>query len=62
MATGQEYDPDPAAVDACAGFVAGFDGPADGTLFGPPVEVPDSAPALDRLLGATGRDPGWAPA
>jgi uncharacterized protein (TIGR03086 family) len=36
----------------------------DGTpgLFGPPVPVPDDAPLLDRLLGLTGRDPGWGAA
>jgi len=62
VATGQTYDPDPAAVDACAGFVASFDGPTDGGLFGPPVDVSDAAPAFDRLLGATGRDPHWSPA
>ncbi|WP_369051858.1 TIGR03086 family metal-binding protein [Kineococcus terrestris] len=30
-------------------------------LFGPPVAVPQDAPALDRLVGLTGRDPAWAP-
>ncbi|MEI5676422.1 MULTISPECIES: TIGR03086 family metal-binding protein [unclassified Nocardioides] len=70
-ATGQPYDADPAAVEACLGFVASFEPPEggaadepadDGGLFGPPVPVPDDAPALDRLAGATGRDPAWAPA
>ena len=61
VATGQPYDADPAAVRACHGFVASFDAPTDGSLFAPPVDVPDSAPALDRLLAATGRDPGWSP-
>ena len=28
-------------------------------LYGPAVPVPDDAPVLDRLLGATGRDPAW---
>jgi uncharacterized protein (TIGR03086 family) len=65
-ATGQSYAGDPAAVAACAAFVAAFEPPPggaaeDGGLFGPPVAVPDDAPALDRLIGATGRDPAWTP-
>lgn len=28
-------------------------------LYGPPVPVPADAPALDRVVAMTGRDPGW---
>lgn len=66
VATGQPYDADPAAVTAAHAFVAAFEPPPggaadDGGLFGPPVAVPPEAPALHRLLGATGRDPAWTP-
>ena len=65
-ATGQPYPADPAAVEACREFVAAFAPPPggaadDGGLFGPPVAVTPDAPALDRLIGATGRDPAWTP-
>jgi uncharacterized protein (TIGR03086 family) len=66
VATGQPYPGDPAAVAAARAFVADFEPPAggaadDGGLFGPPVAVPADAPALDQLIGATGRDPAWTP-
>jgi len=64
VATGQPYPADPDGVRACLGFVASFAPPpggpaADGGLFGLAVEVAPDASALDRLIGATGRDPAW---
>lgn len=63
-ATGHEFDGAPELVDAASAFVAptAAQNP-QGTpgLFGPPVAVPDDAPALDRLIGLTGRDPAWRP-
>ena len=59
VAIGQPYAPPVEDVEAAMSFVAAFDAPRDGNLFGPAVPVPDNAPALDRLLGLTGRDPRW---
>jgi uncharacterized protein (TIGR03086 family) len=63
VATGQPYRPDPASVQACLEFVGDRSDPANEPegLFGPVVPVPDDAPPFDRLLGRTGRDPGWTP-
>jgi uncharacterized protein (TIGR03086 family) len=65
-ATGQPFAPDPDLLEAVRSFVAEFSGPGKeddrAGLFGPEVAVPDDAPLLDRVLGLTGRDPGWTPA
>jgi uncharacterized protein (TIGR03086 family) len=60
-ATGQPYDVDDAAADACREFAESFGDDRPPTLYGPAVPVPADAPALHRLLGATGRDPHWQP-
>jgi uncharacterized protein (TIGR03086 family) len=63
-ASGQSFTTDRELVEAAFGFVqqAVAQNPS-GTpgLFGPPVPVPDDAPAIDRLIGLAGRDPSWAP-
>ncbi|MGP4049503.1 TIGR03086 family metal-binding protein [Streptomyces sp. 2A115] len=59
-ATGQEYEPDAAALRATYEFLlAAADDPSRGDIFGPIVPVPDDAPLLDRAVGLSGRDPGW---
>ena len=62
-ATGQDFEADDDAAAACLGFAESFEVPAGETdgPFGPPVPVPPDADLLDRLIGATGRDPSWTP-
>ncbi|OAH09308.1 TIGR03086 family metal-binding protein [Streptomyces jeddahensis] len=62
-ATGQEYRPDPAAtgvLQTLGDAVAEMAPTARKMgLFADPVPVPDGASDFERLLGETGRDPGW---
>jgi uncharacterized protein (TIGR03086 family) len=59
VATGQEYRGDEESARRSLEFAAsvGDDPQSRAGLYGPAVPVPDDAPVLDRLLGATGRDP-----
>jgi uncharacterized protein (TIGR03086 family) len=61
--TGRPFECESHLLAAVHGFVAQFAGPGQAAaregLFGPVVPVPDDAPLLDRVLGLTGRDPGW---
>ena len=64
-ASGQAYDCEAPLLEVVHGFVAQFSGPGQEAqregLFGPVVEVPEDAPLLDRVIGLSGRDPGWSP-
>jgi uncharacterized protein (TIGR03086 family) len=60
-ATGQQYAADPAATEVCLRQAEqlGTAPEAREGLYGPVVPVAHDAPAFDRLLGLTGRDPAW---
>ncbi|GAA3233586.1 TIGR03086 family metal-binding protein [Nonomuraea helvata] len=59
-ATGQKYEPAPEAVSRALHFTDQMvEMGRQRGAFGPPVAVPDDAPAFDRLLGVIGRDPAW---
>jgi uncharacterized protein (TIGR03086 family) len=60
VATGQPYRADPVTAERCLAFVAGVPAEMRSSMFGPIVPVGEHAPVFDRLLGLTGRDPGWA--
>lgn len=61
-AAGQPWSPDEDGVRASLEFApnmltADYQGP--GKSFGPRIDVPADAPAIDRLAGLSGRDPEW---
>ncbi len=61
-ATGRPADLDPDAVQALLPGVLALGGQLQASgMYGPPVPVPDGAPAQDRLLAALGRRPHGSP-
>ena len=64
-ATGQRFDCEAVTLGEVEATVQQVRGGNDGDipgLFGPVVAVAHDADALERVLGLTGRDPGWSPA
>jgi uncharacterized protein (TIGR03086 family) len=64
-ATGQPFRAEPELLDAAQTFLAQIANPdappGPDVAFGPPRQVSDGAPMLDRVLALAGRDPGWSP-
>ena len=60
-ATGQPFDCDSGTTQALLAHLSqvAAEGPVEG-LFGPAVAVGDDAPALDRAIALSGRDPAWS--
>ena len=60
-ATGQPAGYDGPGLEAVHATVQHFRSSGAEGLFDSIVPVPDDAPLFDRILGLTGRDPGWEP-
>jgi uncharacterized protein (TIGR03086 family) len=66
-AIGHPYQQDPASLEACLSSLSVMYPPEDlerrKGIFGPPIDVPEDAPLVDRVVAFSGRDPKWtAPA
>jgi len=62
-ATEQGWSPPPEAAEESLRFAPAMltdDYQGEGKAFAMPLDVPDDAPPLDRLIGLSGRDPGWS--
>ncbi|MEV4670198.1 MULTISPECIES: TIGR03086 family metal-binding protein [Actinomadura] len=64
-ASGQPYTAGADEIESCLAFVSPAVEQSGGKgvpgLFGPAVPASGDAPALDRLIAMTGRDPSWTP-
>lgn len=61
-AVGADWNPAEDGLEASLAFLPHMltpDFQGEGKSFAPRVDVADDAPALDRLVALTGRDPGW---
>jgi uncharacterized protein (TIGR03086 family) len=56
---GMPYDIDQATVQACLAHLGQFDTSGTEGMFGPAVPIADDAPAFDRVIALSGRDPAW---
>jgi len=62
-ATDQPYQQDPGSLEACLASLSAMYPPEDlerrKGIFGPPVNVPEDAPLVDRVVAFSGRHPTW---
>lgn len=58
-AAGVSYGADEATTNALLQYLAQFDPSGTPGMFGPAVPIAEDAPAFDRIIAMSGRDPGW---